>query len=284
MASGVPAVPTLDGATGLVTVSTATTFDELLRFLVPRGWFVPVTPGTRQITRRGRGRRRRARQEPRRRRVVDGSRDRRRPRPARRRGAHRVAGRRRRQRRVLGDGGRHGPDRCRDRLHVPGHPDRDEPDGGRHATPGRPGRGAGRHGRVDRPLQGGVARRQRARSPRRAGRAGRGRARARAPPSSGDPLAHAAPLLAGAARAPRPPMLDRRLQPPPLPDGAVAPVGRGADDRLVLLPARHVHRLEPAVRPARPRAMAVHRARRRRRPHADRGARAPPRRGGATRS
>jgi decaprenylphospho-beta-D-ribofuranose 2-oxidase len=50
MASGGPAVPTVDGATGRVTVNAAATFDELLRFLVPRGWFVPVTPGTRQIT------------------------------------------------------------------------------------------------------------------------------------------------------------------------------------------------------------------------------------------
>ena len=50
MASGVPATPMLDAASGRVTVSAATTFDELLRFLVPRGWFVPVTPGTRHIT------------------------------------------------------------------------------------------------------------------------------------------------------------------------------------------------------------------------------------------
>ena len=45
----VPA-PTIDTATGIVTASGATTFDELLRVLVPRGWFVPVTPGTRHVT------------------------------------------------------------------------------------------------------------------------------------------------------------------------------------------------------------------------------------------
>jgi decaprenylphospho-beta-D-ribofuranose 2-oxidase len=40
----------LDAATGRVTAHAAVSFDELLRFLVPRGWFVPVTPGTRFVT------------------------------------------------------------------------------------------------------------------------------------------------------------------------------------------------------------------------------------------
>ena len=40
----------LDTAKGEATVGAGVGFDELLRYLVPRGWFVPVTPGTRFIT------------------------------------------------------------------------------------------------------------------------------------------------------------------------------------------------------------------------------------------
>jgi decaprenylphospho-beta-D-ribofuranose 2-oxidase len=40
----------LDAANGLVTAHAGTSFDELLRHLVPRGFFVPVTPGTRFVT------------------------------------------------------------------------------------------------------------------------------------------------------------------------------------------------------------------------------------------
>jgi decaprenylphospho-beta-D-ribofuranose 2-oxidase len=40
----------LDTSRGEVTVGGGVSFDELLRHLVPRGWFVPVTPGTRFIT------------------------------------------------------------------------------------------------------------------------------------------------------------------------------------------------------------------------------------------
>ncbi len=40
----------LDGGTGLVTVDAAVSLDRLLRHVVPRGWFVPVTPGTRFVT------------------------------------------------------------------------------------------------------------------------------------------------------------------------------------------------------------------------------------------
>jgi len=40
----------LDPATGRVTASGGTSLDELMRILVPRGFFVPVTPGTRYVT------------------------------------------------------------------------------------------------------------------------------------------------------------------------------------------------------------------------------------------
>jgi decaprenylphospho-beta-D-ribofuranose 2-oxidase len=40
----------LDAATGLVTAGGGTTLDTLMRELLPRGWFVPVTPGTRHVT------------------------------------------------------------------------------------------------------------------------------------------------------------------------------------------------------------------------------------------
>ena len=40
----------LDADRSEVTVGGGVGFDELLRYLVPRGWFVPVTPGTRFIT------------------------------------------------------------------------------------------------------------------------------------------------------------------------------------------------------------------------------------------
>ena len=40
----------LDVRTGRVTVASGTSLDSLMRWLVPLGWFVPVTPGTRQVT------------------------------------------------------------------------------------------------------------------------------------------------------------------------------------------------------------------------------------------
>ncbi len=40
----------VDDASGTVTVPAGVSIDELLRVIVPRGWFVPVTPGTRFVT------------------------------------------------------------------------------------------------------------------------------------------------------------------------------------------------------------------------------------------
>ena len=40
----------VDATTGCVRVGAGVSFDELLRWSVPRGWFVPVTPGTRYVT------------------------------------------------------------------------------------------------------------------------------------------------------------------------------------------------------------------------------------------
>ncbi|HYF47463.1 MAG TPA: FAD-dependent oxidoreductase, partial [Acidimicrobiales bacterium] len=49
-ATGVRKVLAFDGATGLITAEAGLSFDDLLRFVVPQGWFVPVSPGTRYIT------------------------------------------------------------------------------------------------------------------------------------------------------------------------------------------------------------------------------------------
>lgn len=39
-----------DDASGVLSCSAGTTLDEILRVFVPRGWFLPVTPGTRFVT------------------------------------------------------------------------------------------------------------------------------------------------------------------------------------------------------------------------------------------
>lgn len=43
-------VHAFDPETGIVTAAAGTSLDDLMRWFVPRGWFVPVTPGTRSVT------------------------------------------------------------------------------------------------------------------------------------------------------------------------------------------------------------------------------------------
>ncbi|CAN5851702.1 FAD-binding oxidoreductase [soil metagenome] len=49
-ATGVSGLRSLDLARGVVTAEAGTSLDDLMRWLVPLGWFVPVTPGTRFVT------------------------------------------------------------------------------------------------------------------------------------------------------------------------------------------------------------------------------------------
>ncbi len=49
-ATGVAGLRSLDVQKGIVTAEAGTSIDALMRWLVPLGWFVPVTPGTRQVT------------------------------------------------------------------------------------------------------------------------------------------------------------------------------------------------------------------------------------------
>ena len=49
-ATAVAGIHDLDLDRGIVTADAGTSLDALMRWLVPLGWFVPVTPGTRQVT------------------------------------------------------------------------------------------------------------------------------------------------------------------------------------------------------------------------------------------
>ena len=48
--TAVTEVGAVDSTSGVLTVDAGTSFDQLLRRLVPEGWCVPVTPGTRHVT------------------------------------------------------------------------------------------------------------------------------------------------------------------------------------------------------------------------------------------
>lgn len=48
--TNVSGIRALDLERGVVTADAGTSIDALMRWLVPLGWFVPVTPGTRQVT------------------------------------------------------------------------------------------------------------------------------------------------------------------------------------------------------------------------------------------
>jgi decaprenylphospho-beta-D-ribofuranose 2-oxidase len=49
-ATALAGIRTVDLDRGLVTAGSGTSLDQLMRWLIPRGWFVPVTPGTRFVT------------------------------------------------------------------------------------------------------------------------------------------------------------------------------------------------------------------------------------------
>lgn len=49
-ATALTGVKAIDLEHGIVTVGAGTSLDSLMRWLLPRGWFVPVTPGTRYVT------------------------------------------------------------------------------------------------------------------------------------------------------------------------------------------------------------------------------------------
>ncbi len=50
LTTAVSGIHRLDLEKGLVTAEAGTSLEDLMRWLVPLGWFVPVTPGTRQVT------------------------------------------------------------------------------------------------------------------------------------------------------------------------------------------------------------------------------------------
>src|SRR5690606_36948849 len=50
LTTAVSGIHRLDLESGLVTADAGTSLEDLMRWLVPLGWFVPVPPGTRQVT------------------------------------------------------------------------------------------------------------------------------------------------------------------------------------------------------------------------------------------
>ncbi|MDE3198313.1 MAG: FAD-binding oxidoreductase, partial [Acidobacteriota bacterium] len=50
MTRGLDRIVSFDDETGRLVGEAGVTFDEILRFAMPRGWFLPVTPGTRFVS------------------------------------------------------------------------------------------------------------------------------------------------------------------------------------------------------------------------------------------
>ena len=50
MTRGLDRILSFDEVSGRLTAEAGVTFDEILRLAIPRGWFLPVTPGTRFVT------------------------------------------------------------------------------------------------------------------------------------------------------------------------------------------------------------------------------------------
>lgn len=48
--TGLSGITDYDASTGVVTALAGTSLGDLMRWLIPEGWFVPVTPGTRHVT------------------------------------------------------------------------------------------------------------------------------------------------------------------------------------------------------------------------------------------
>src|ERR1700733_4835782 len=48
--TGMNRILSFDPAAGIIRCEAGASLDEVLKFIVPRGWFLPTTPGTRYVT------------------------------------------------------------------------------------------------------------------------------------------------------------------------------------------------------------------------------------------